>query len=76
MNSVYEYGKVGSVEITEITDKYKNAKSKKEQYQLEHLLFREIIKKLEWSKLSYSGAHKPSLFCCMLCRGIRPDEYN
>ena len=35
----------------------------------------DLVNKLEWSKLSYSGAGHPSLHCCPICGGIRPSEY-
>lgn len=35
----------------------------------------EIVKKLEWSKLSYSGENQASVFCCPICGGVHPDEY-
>lgn len=35
----------------------------------------EIVKKLEWSKLSYSGKRQASVFCCPICGGVQPDEY-
>lgn len=50
-------------------------KVKGRDFKVSALLFK-ITRKLEWSKLFFSSLHQRSIFCCPLCGGIRPDEYN
>ncbi len=38
-------------------------------------ILEEIVGKLEWSKLSYQGVGKLSIFCCPLCGGVKEGYY-
>lgn len=49
-------------------------KTDKEQSNTELLL--KIAEKTEWSKLVYRDYRQPSIYCCPLCGGVRPDEYD
>ena len=34
-----------------------------------------IVNQLEWSQIIYSEAAESSIFCCLLCGGVKPDTY-